>query len=278
MRQLSGGVGQGKPARLTADQPSIASVTPTLCALLGVPVPSTCQARPLAELAGRRVQRCLVYCPDAIGKVAVQRLANDFQRVRECAPFAIELRSPLPPVTPVCFATMFTGSGPDTHGIRKYEKPVVRQPTLFDALAAAGRRVAIVAVADSSVDTIFRERPIDYWSEPYDADVTTKTNELLSSDGADVIVVYHQEYDDVMHKTAPYSDSAVAALRRHVSSFVLLVEAANEAWSAHDRAVVFAPDHGVHLDGETGHGTHGSDLPDDVEVVHFYGFAAARTV
>ncbi len=95
----------------------------------------------------------------------------------------------------------------------------------------------------------------------------------LRADGPEVIVVYHQEYDDVMHATEPYSDDAIAALRRHLDSFVSLVEAAHRSWPALDRAVLFAPDHGVHLDSETGHGTHGSDLDDDAEAVHFYGFA-----
>ncbi len=262
---------------MPAEAPSIASLTPTLCALVAVPPPSTCQALPLAALANRRVERCLIYCPDAIGKVAVRQFTEDFERVREFAPIAIELQSALPTSTPVCFATMFTGTRPETHGIRKYEKPVVRQPTLFDALAAAGRRVAIVAVAGSSVDTIFRDRAIEYWSETYDAEVTERARELLIPDGPDVIVVYHQEYDDVMHATEPYSDEAIAALHRHIDSFVSLVRASDEAWSMLDRAVVFAPDHGVHLDNETRHGTHGSDLPDDIEVVHFYGFGGAGT-
>src|SRR5258706_14345046 len=55
------------------------------------------------------------------------------------------------------------------HGIKRYERPVLSCDTIFDALARAGKKVAIVAVRDSSIDLIFRERPIDYFSPTYDA-------------------------------------------------------------------------------------------------------------
>src|SRR5215472_5856211 len=169
------------------EQPTIAAVTPTVCALMGVAPPAGCEASALAgplaaarrALDGRPVARCLVYCPDALGRVAVRRYPAAFARVREMAPLSVDLQSALPTVTPVCFATMFTGTGPATHGIRRYEKPVVARQTLFDALAAAGRRVAIVAVAGSSVDTIFRGRPIEYHSEAYDAEVSERALGLL---------------------------------------------------------------------------------------------------
>ena len=37
------------------------------------------------------------------------------------------------------------------------------------------------------------------------------------------------------------------------------------------RLVVFSPDHGVHLDEETGKGGHGLDIPEDMEVRSFWG-------
>ena len=40
---------------------------------------------------------------------------------------------------------MYTGAQPEVHGIRKYEKPVIRIDTLWDALVRAGKKAAIVA-------------------------------------------------------------------------------------------------------------------------------------
>ena len=116
------------------------------------------------------MERCLIYSPDALGVVAVRRCPPAFARVREIAPLSVELQSVLPTVTPVCFASMFTGMSPATHGIRKYEKPALPSITLFEALAACGHRVAIVSVPGSSIDTFFRGRPVEYHSEPYDAE------------------------------------------------------------------------------------------------------------
>jgi hypothetical protein len=66
----------------------------------------------------------------------------------------------------------FQGRRPDEHGVKKYERPVLRCETLFDALIAAGKRVAIVAVRGSSIDLLFRERPIDHHSCDYDSVAT----------------------------------------------------------------------------------------------------------
>ena len=113
----------------------------------------------------------------------------------------VELRSMTPPKTPVCFASMFTGAPPEVHGIRKYERPVLTCDTLFDALARAGKRAAIVAVRDCSMDIIFRSRPIDYFTEDYDPQVTERALELVRDGNHDFIVAYNQEYDDTLHRT-----------------------------------------------------------------------------
>ena len=61
------------------------------------------------------------------------------------------------------------------HGIQKYEKHLLKQESLFDCLAAAGKKTALVAVADSSMAVLFQEREgIDYYILPYDGEVTDK--------------------------------------------------------------------------------------------------------
>ena len=138
-------------------------------------------------------------------------------------------------------------------------------------MVAAGRKAAIVAVQDSSIDRIFRERAIDYYSETYDSEVTQRALGLLEADRHDFILVYHQEYDDTLHRTTPRAAEAVDAMRRHVASFVELVEATDRFWGAYDRMLGFVPDHGGHIDPGTGRGTHGIDIPEDMDVRHFYG-------
>ena len=132
--------------------------------------------------------------------------------------------------------------------------------------------MAIVAVKGSSIDMIFRGRPLDYFSEIYDDAVTDRVLKLIQEDRHEFILAYHQEYDDALHKTTPSSPEAMDALSSHIKSFDTLAGATGLHWKQHDRAVMFAPDHGAHVDSATGRGTHGDDIPEDMEVIHFFGF------
>jgi len=265
--------------------PTIAGVTPTVCDLLHIPRPaqSTADAfTPLieqikAQCGLARVDKCLIYAPDALGTLFIRRHPEIFKAVLNNAPLAIEVCSMLPPKTPVCFASMFTGALPEAHGIKKPERPTLACDTLFDAMIRAGKRPAIVAVKDSSCDLIFRNREMDYFSEEYDQQVTARAIELLRSDAHDLILAYHQEYDDSLHATTIEGDRSMAAAEHHVKSFVCLCQAFNTSWSRYDRLIVFAPDHGGHDERVTGHGTHGEDIPEDMLVTHCFGAYPAST-
>jgi hypothetical protein len=264
-------------------RPSIASVAPTLCALSDVRAPFDCGApalEPVLELArealgSEPVRRCLVFAPDALGDQLRTARPDLFDRVAADAPLVVPLRSIDPPWTPVCFASMFTGAGPERHGIRKYEKPVISIDTVFDAFTRAGRRVAIVAVQDSSMDRLFRGRALDYFSEKYDPWVTEKALSLISADRHDLVVAYHQEYDDVMHAVGPAHPRALRGARNHVEAFTDLAAAFDSAWARHPRALLFAPDHGAHQDPSTGGGAHGTAADADMDLAHFWAVRPA---
>jgi hypothetical protein len=211
-----------------------------------------------------------VFAPDALGSQLRPIRPDLFARVAAVAPLEVPLRSIDPPWTPVCFASMFTGAAPERHGIRKYEKPVLSIDTVFDAFARAGRRVAIVAVHDSSIDRIFRGRALDYFSQKYDPWVTEKALSLVAADRHDLIVAYHQEYDDVMHATGPLALRALRGARNHVEAFEDLSAAVDAAWARYPRALAFAPDHGAHPDVATGGGAHGTAVDADMDLAHFW--------
>ena len=67
-------------------------------------------------------------------------------------------------------------------GIEKYEKPVLRCESIFDTLSSTGKLVAIVAVRNSSIDLIFRDRPIDYYSKDDGPEVEERVIVLLKKD------------------------------------------------------------------------------------------------
>ena len=254
------------------------SVTPTLCELMGVSTPRGVTAEPIIEILDfatkvciENVEKIFLYAPDAIGESLFRDFPDEFKLVLNLAPIQVPVRSMSPSYTPVCYGSMFTGLSPEEHGITKYDKPVLKCDTLFDALSRAGKKVAIVAVKDSSIDTIFRERDVDYYSEAYDPEAEARALQLLKEGFHDLILLYHQEYDDTMHGSTPRSPESLKAFRRHLATFVRLGEVFNEAWDSNDRVIAFLPDHGTHVDPETGKGSHGTDSPEDMEVRHFWG-------
>jgi hypothetical protein len=121
----------------------------------------------------------------------------------------------------------------------------------------------------------FRERALDYYSEPYDPEVLARATTLLAADEHDVIVAYQQAYDDTLHRTWPLSPECLEAARSHLDDFATLARAACRAWRGRAWAAVFAPDHGAHLDPATGRGDHGEDVPEDMHLFHCYGVFAA---
>jgi len=260
------------------------SVTPTVCTLFGVVPPDTCEVNAdsiVLKIAQSSffdlpAERCLIYNPDAVGVSFFQRFPEKLRMFEKITPLRIETRSIFPPKTPICFASMYTGASPENHGIRKYERPVIKTDTLFDALLRVRKRVAIVAVKDSSLDIIFREREIDYFTEKYDSEVIDRAVNLLYDDRYDLLVVYNQEYDDMLHRTQPFSTECQQACDRYGERLERLAKAAKVGWKDKRHALLVAPDHGGHIDVETGRGDHGQDIPEDMNVYHFWGFDARK--
>ncbi|MDH3583198.1 MAG: hypothetical protein OER86_03185 [Phycisphaerae bacterium] len=248
-------------------------------------MPSLCAEGPLEAVAREArealgadtIRKCLIFAPDALGAHVWPVRRNQYQSISQHAPVRVDLCSVIPPKTPACFASMFTGAQPADHGIREYTRPVLECDTLFDVLLHAGHRVAIVAVRDSSIDLIFRNREMDYYCEENDAAVWQRALELFPADRHDVIVAYQQEYDDTLHVTEPYSAACLEAVANHVDSFNTLAAATARHWQDHHHAVIFAPDHGAHTDPETGRGDHGLNIPDDMLLYHWYGVWAGKT-
>ncbi|MFB3892972.1 MAG: hypothetical protein ACE15C_13215 [Phycisphaerae bacterium] len=263
---------------------SIASVAPTICRVMGVAPPKVCRAEPLDAVlaawaatgdgshAPRTVEKCLIYAPDAIGAQMVERWPASFRPVPEIAPIAVDLRAVMPPKTPVCFASMFTGAMPEVHGIRKYEKPVLACDTLFDALIRAGKRPAIVSTVGCSMDRIFRERPMDYFSQADDEAVMSRTLNILESSAYDLIVCYQIGYDKCVHSEGPYCPAAIGQMEEKIANFKRVAAAVRERWAGRRVMIGFCPDHGAHVDEATGKGDHCLDIPQDMNVRHFFGF------
>jgi len=156
------------------------------------------------------------------------------------------------------------------HGIRSYAKPVIRIDTIFDALIRAGKKCAIIGDPAASLSHIFLEREMDYFRFETIEEINQKAMELIARDEHDLIVVYHKNYDSIMHKNGTEAEVSLQALKDNIRDFDLFARAIQEKWINHDTLIAFAMDHGCHdIDG--GCGSHGLDMPEDLNIIHFYG-------
>lgn len=80
----------------------------------------------------------------------------------------------------------------------------------------------------------------------------------------------------MLHKYDPYLDFCIQAVNNHVRDFIKIARTALNVWSGYRNAIIFAPDHGAHIDSESGHGDHGMDIPEDMQLFHWYGINSAK--
>ena len=253
----------------------------TLCAALAKIIgiePPACAAAPARELLdyaekafnGKNADRIFMYNPDAVAQWVYEKYPNFFKEVEAYTEQKMPFCTVMPSVTPVCFGTMYTGAQPCVHGIQKYEKPVIKIDTIFDALIRAGKKPVIVADNKCSMGKIYLEREMDYFLYSSYEEVNAKAAELILDDQYDFICVYNGNYDSTMHKNGPESAISLAELRANSRTFGIFAQMIKNHWKHHNTLVGFAMDHGCHeIDGECG--SHGLDMPEDLNITHFYG-------
>lgn len=255
----------------------ISSVAATALAVSGVEVPENIEKpnkliTALAEkkLGDKKVDRVVLYNPDAVALWVYQKYTEMFTDAALCSDLALPMLSVMPSVTPVCFASMYSGVMPDIHGIKRYEKPVLSVGTLFDWFIKAGKKAAIVSTERDSISMIFLEREMEYFIYDTPEEVNKKALELIDEDRFDLIVIYNGNYDGTMHKHGPEAEESLRALEMNIAFYSELIAKINAQWKDHSVFYGFCPDHGCHeIDG--GCGSHGLDMEEDMNVIHFYG-------
>lgn len=218
---------------------------------------------------GEKADRVLMYNPDAIGQWVYEKYPKLLREARNRCELELPLCTVMPSVTPVCFATMYTGAQPAVHGIQKYEKPVLTIDTLFDALIRAGKKPVILAQNCTSLSVIYNNRPMDYFVDSCIQETNARASEIILSDQYDFIVVYNGNFDTQMHHHGPESIRALAELRTNAEQFAIFSHMIRKHWKQHNTLLGFAMDHGCHETDE--HlGQHGLDMDEDMNIVHFY--------
>lgn len=258
----------------------------TLCAALaevmGIPAPK--EAAPAVPaltayaktvFGQEKADRVFMYNPDAIGQWIYEKYPSLFTEADAQIDLKVPYCTVMPSVTPVCFGTMYTGAQPAVHGIRRYEKPVITIDTLFDALIRAGKKPVILSYDTSSMGLIFKNRPMDYFVFDTIEQVNAKAAELIAEDKYDFYAVYNGNYDALMHKYGPESLEALAEAKANARLFGMFAEMIKAHWQDHNTLMAFAMDHGCH-EIDHGAGSHGLDMPEDLNIVHLYKALARK--
>ena len=255
---------------------SLDTVCAALCYAMGIEPPEHC-AEPNEtikkyideKLNGGKADRIFMFNPDAIAQWIAEKYPLLLEPVSRRCEIQVPLLSVMPSVTPVCFGTMYTGAQPEVHGIKRYEKPVIKIDSIFDALIRAGKRPAIIAETDCSMAEIYRERDMDDYICNTIEEIDAVAARLIREDKYDFIAVYNGNYDTLMHKYGPESAEALSQLRANSLAFGIFYELIKESWKQHRTLIGFAMDHGCHeIDGSCG--SHGLDMPEDLNIRHYY--------
>jgi predicted AlkP superfamily pyrophosphatase or phosphodiesterase len=244
------------------------SVTPTVCAILGLRPPRSSEAEPLLEvvesigLSGRLA----VVVIDTLGVSTWINARTETPTLNALANRRLlHLRSVMPTITPVNFATMLTGASPIIHTIRDRTEEL-KLETIFDALREKGGSSATAARVRSSLGILISPHA----DEPgiaesnTDDEVAALALEALGR-GVDLLWVQLLDVDDAGHAYGPQSSRSVAAVKgadSHLREFVLTAKEVG-----YDLIVL--ADHGQHTavdDNGKKYGTHGTEMNDDVYV------------
>lgn len=263
---------------------SMDTVCASLAYAMGIEAPrqAAAPAAPLVEyidqkLGGKKADRIVMYNPDAISQWVVEKYPYLTAEVVNKTELALPLRTVMPSVTPVCFGTMYTGAQPQVHGIQEYAKPVIKIDSLFDAMIRAGKKCAIVSNPKCSLNNIYREREMDYY-EGIDADeVNAIAARLILEDIYDLLVIYNGNYDFRQHRAGPEGLDALTEIKCNARAFHTFAYMIEKNWKHHNTLLGFAMDHGSHeippLEKSNGTiylGTHGDEIPEDLNVIHRY--------
>ena len=255
---------------------SLDTLAAALAYAMGIPAPREAAEKnaALSEyidtcFEGRKADRVVMYNPDAIAQWVSEKYPQLIREVEGNAGCRIPFRTVMPSVTPVCFGTMYTGAQPSVHGIRKYEKPVITIDSLFDALIRAGKKPVIITKEKTSLSKIFLEREMDYFIFDTIEEINAKAAEVILADTYDFIVIYNGNYDSVMHKKGPESIEALSEMRMNSETYAAFGKLIERNWAHHDTLFAFAMDHGCH-EIDAGCGAHGLDMPEDLNIVHYY--------
>jgi predicted AlkP superfamily pyrophosphatase or phosphodiesterase len=243
----------------------------TVAALLSVRPPAGAEAGPIPQIVAHLgpVQRLAMVVIDAFGLATWDYARDHCPTVNALAADCwLTIRSVLPAITPVNFATMVTGASPQSHSIRARTDRLELE-TLFHVLQSEGRSAAAVGRALSTVGILlapFAElRGVAESNE--DGEVLDLGLRILGENEPDYLLLQFLAVDSASHRHGPFTrDNAQAVAETDARLRVLISQLALQ-----DYGLLLLADHGQHTASpekqRPGHlGTHDGSVEEDVQV------------
>jgi predicted AlkP superfamily pyrophosphatase or phosphodiesterase len=243
-------------------------LAPTVCGLLGIRPPSAAETGPLEEVVGEMApqERLAVVVIDAFGSStwAAAKLETPIFNALANR-HLLHLRSVMPSITPVNFATMLTGAGPAAHNIRDRTEELTLE-TIFDVLRERGKTSATAARALSSLGILISPHADHPGIAASNLDEEVKEIALGHlRRGINLLWVQLLDVDEAGHVHGPFSPQSVEACHRDDGHLREIAEAAYEE----GYGLIVLADHGQHtVEAEDGgrRGTHGTEMLEDIYV------------
>ncbi|MBN1583025.1 MAG: alkaline phosphatase family protein [Anaerolineae bacterium] len=196
---------------------SMTCVAPTVSTLLDLPVPAQATGTAIAEMVAgvRDVDRVAILATDAFGEYAWGLWQGEMPYLRSLhAQHSLILRSVLPSITPVNFATMVAGNDLTGHGVRTYDDDFTCQ-TLFDVVRAAGGQSAGIGIAGYTGERLLaRFADLAGVAQVRSDDAVADTViEIVEGHRPVFLIAQLGVVDDVFHRYGPSSPEVVPMLR-----------------------------------------------------------------
>ena len=246
---------------------SMIDIAPTVSAILQLPAPAQTEGVPIreivADLAGS--SRVAILAPDALGMFAWNLWRAEMPYLSSLhAQNSLTLRSVMPSITPVNFATMVTGTDLAGHGVHTFKDDFACE-TLFDVVRKAKGKSAGVGL-DGYTGSELLGRFADIWGNAGDGSddaVADKIIEIADNDRPEFLIAQLGRVDDVFHRYGPSSPSVVPMLKATDTRLKRLVEHLKPL----GYGIVILADHGQHDVTEPSakglKGSHGTDILED---------------
>ncbi|MBN1350789.1 alkaline phosphatase family protein [candidate division KSB1 bacterium] len=246
---------------------SMTDIAPTVSQILKIPAPAEATGTSIMEIADSlsSCEKLAIIAPDALGDFAWQQWQDEMPFLKSLhATHSLTLRSVLPSITPVNFATMVTGTDMNGHDIASREDNFACE-TLFDVIRNAGSKSAAVGL-DNYTGSVLLGRFADMCGNAgkgSDDDVADKILEFVERGAPRLIIAQLGRVDDVFHKFGPSSPLVVPMLRATDARLKRLVERLKPL----GYGIIILSDHGQHdIENPTDpnyRGTHGTDSDKD---------------